>query len=81
MSGAKSVSRHEEASASGGSFAPQGGLIAQQNLAIRVGKTTCHGIVIRVVLPRPQVVLNKRICGPYKTTLWSYLNNGLNCVT
>ena len=48
MSGVKSVSKHEEASAGGGSFAPQGGsfapqggLIARQNLAIRVWRTTC----------------------------------------
>ena len=48
MSGVKSVSRHKEASAGGGSFAPQGGsfapqggLIARQNLAIRVSRTTC----------------------------------------
>ena len=41
MSGVKSVSKHEEASAGvgsfapqGGSFAPQGGLIARQNLAV-----------------------------------------------
>ena len=32
MSGVKSVSRHEEASGGGGSFAQQGGLIARQNL-------------------------------------------------
>ena len=36
MSGVKSVSRHEEASGGGVSFALQGGLIAQHNLAI------CH---------------------------------------
>ena len=55
MSGLKSVSRHVEASANGGSFppqggsfalqggsfAPQGGQIAQQNLAIHVSRTTC----------------------------------------
>ena len=35
MSGVKSVSRHEEASAGGGSFVSQGGIIAtKQNLAI-----------------------------------------------
>ena len=44
MSGGKSVSRNKEASAGGGSFAPQGGLIARQNLAIRVSRTTCHAI-------------------------------------
>ena len=43
MSGVKSVSRHEEASAGGGSFARQG-LIARQNLAICVSRTTCHAI-------------------------------------
>ena len=63
MSGVKSVSRHKEASAGGGSFAPQGGLIARQNFAIRVSRTTCLAIstifFIRMVLPRPQVVLNK----------------------
>ena len=32
MSGVKSVSRHEEALSGCGSFAPQGSLIAQQNL-------------------------------------------------
>ena len=31
MSGVKSVSRHDEASAGDGSFAQQGGLIAQQH--------------------------------------------------
>ena len=43
MSGVKSVSRHKEASAGGGSFAPEGGsfapqcgLIARQNLAVLV---------------------------------------------
>ena len=43
MSGMKSVSRHKEASVSGGSFAPKGGsfapqsgLIARHSLAIRV---------------------------------------------
>ena len=36
MYGVKSVSRHEETSVGGGSFVPQGGLIARQNLAIRV---------------------------------------------
>ena len=62
MSGVKSVSRHEEASAGGGSFAQHGGLIAQQNLAIRVSRTTCPEIS-RVVLPRPQVMLNKQKSG------------------
>ena len=62
MSGVKSVSRHEEASAGGGSFAQHGGLIAQQNLAILVSRTTCPEIS-RVVLPRPQVMLNKQKSG------------------
>ena len=75
----KSVSRHEEASAGGGSFAPQGGLIAQYNIAICVTKTTC--LVNRAVLPRLQVVLNKQIGGPYKMKLWSYTKDGPNCVT
>ena len=44
MCGVKSVSRHKEASAGGGSFAPQGGLIARQNLAIRVSRTSCLAI-------------------------------------
>ena len=44
MSGGKSVSRNKEDSAGGGSFAPQGGLIAQQNLAICVSRTTCCAI-------------------------------------
>ena len=45
MYGVKSVSRHEEASAGGGSFVPQSGWIAQQNLAIRVSRTTCFAII------------------------------------
>ena len=45
MSGVKSVSRHEEASGVGGSFAGQGGLIARHNLAIRVSRTTCLQLV------------------------------------
>ena len=44
MSGWKSVSRHKEASEGGGSFAPQGGLIAQHNLAICINRTTCLAI-------------------------------------
>ena len=44
MSGVKSVSRYEEASGGGGSFAQQSGIIARQNLAIRVSKTTCRAI-------------------------------------
>ena len=39
MSDVKSVSRHEEGSGGGGSFAEQFGLIAQQNIAIRVCRT------------------------------------------
>ena len=85
MSGVKSVSRHEEASVSGGSFAQQGGLNAQHNLAIRVSRTTCS--VISTNLPsgwfyqRLQVLQNKQICGPYKINMWSYKNNGPNCAT
>ena len=44
MSDVKSVFKHKEASAGGGSFAPQGGLIEQQNLAICVSRTTCLAI-------------------------------------
>ena len=41
MSGVKSVSKHEEALAGGGSFVPQGGKIALQNFTICVCRTTC----------------------------------------
>ena len=41
----KSVSKHEEASAGGGSFSRPGGLNAQQNLAICISRNTCHAIV------------------------------------
>ena len=61
MSGVKSVSRYQEASARGGSFARQGGLIAQQNLVICFNRITCHAIATRVVRPRPQGVLNKSV--------------------
>ena len=44
MSDVKSVSRHEEASAVGGSFGRQGGLIERQSVPIRVRKTTCCAI-------------------------------------
>ena len=44
MSGVKYVSKQEGASAGGGSFAPQGGLIARQNLAIHITRTMCHAI-------------------------------------
>ena len=71
MSGVKSVLRHKEASAGGGSFVPQGGLIAQHSLALGFRRTTYLAISTRVVLPRTQVVLNKQICGPYKTNIWS----------
>ena len=40
-----------------------------------------YQFVMRVVLPRPQVVLNKQIRGPYKTNLWSYINDDQNCAT
>ena len=33
---------------------------------------------IRVVLPRPQVIFNEKICGPYQT---NYINDVLNCAT
>ena len=36
MSGGKSVCRQKEASAGGGSFAPQGGLIARQNFTFKL---------------------------------------------
>ena len=75
MSSMKSVSRHEEAWAGGGSFAPQGGLIARQNLAIRVSRTTCLAISTNLSsgwfyqdhmwsLINKYVVLIKQICGP-----------------
>ena len=55
MGGVKSASRHEEASAGGGSFAPQGGsfapqggLIVRQNLAIHVSRTTCLTVSINL---------------------------------
>ena len=44
MSFGKFVSSHQEASASGGSFAPQGGLIARHNLAFCVSRPTCLSI-------------------------------------
>ena len=42
MSGMKSVSRHKQASAGGGSFAQEGGLISKHSLAIHVCRTTCR---------------------------------------
>ena len=42
MHNVKSLTIHEEASADGGSFAQQGGLITQQNFAICVRRTTYH---------------------------------------
>ena len=74
MSGLKSVSRHEEASAGGGYFAPQCGLIAKQNLAICVSRTTCLAIITNLPsgvsykdhgwsLMNESVVLIKQICG------------------
>ena len=52
MFGVKSLSKYKEASAGGGSFAPQGGsfalqggLISRQNLAIHVIRTTCSQLV------------------------------------
>ena len=75
ISGVKSVSRHQEASAGGGSIAPQGGLIAQQILAICVSRTTCLAIGTnfpsrwlyqdhRCSLIKELVVLIKWICSP-----------------
>ena len=75
MSGVKSVSRHKEASAGGGSFAPQGGLITQQNLSISVSRTTFLAISTnfstgwfyqdhRWSLINKSVVFIKWICGP-----------------
>ena len=75
MSGVKSVSRHEDASAGGGSFAPQGGLTGRQNFAICVCRTTCLAISTnlptgwfyqdhRWSLINKSVVLIKQICGP-----------------
>ena len=75
MYGVKSVSRHEETSVGGGTFVPQGGLIARHNLAIRVRRTTCLAISTnlpsgwfyqdhRWSLINKSVVLKKRICGP-----------------
>ena len=52
MSGVKSVSKHEEGSAGGGSFVPQGGLIAQQNLAICVSRATCLTMCTNFLLGR-----------------------------
>ena len=71
----KSVSRHKEVSAGGGSFAQQGGLIARQSLSICVSRTTCCAISNnlslrwfyqdhRWFLINKYVVLIKLICGP-----------------
>ena len=75
MSDVKSITRHAEASSGGGSFAQQGGLIAQQNLAICVSRTTC--LAISTYLPsgwfyqdhggsliKESVDLIKQICVP-----------------
>ena len=73
MSGVKSVSRHKKA--------PQGGLIARQNLAICVSRTTCLAISTnlssgwfynyhRGSLINKDLVLLTQICGPTKTTVW-----------
>ena len=77
LSSAKYVFRKKKASAGGGSFAGQGGLTAQHNLAICLSRDTCLPISTNL----SQVILNKQICGPFKTNLWSYINNGLNCAT
>ena len=45
MSGVKSVSRHEEASGGGSSFAQQAGRIARQNLDFCASRTTCCAIL------------------------------------
>ena len=44
LTGERSVSRHEEASADDGSVAGQGGLIGKHIWAICVGRTTCCAI-------------------------------------
>ena len=78
MSGVKSLSRYEEASAGGGSFAPQGGPIERQNLAVHVSSTTCLAMRTnlssgwfyqdrRWSLINEYAVLVKRICGPTQT--------------
>ena len=80
MSGVKSVSRQEEASAGSGYFAQQDGLIAQHNLAIRVSRTTCCAISTNLpsgwfyqdhmwTLINKYVVLIKQICGSTYTTV------------
>ena len=60
MSGGKSVSRHKEASAGGGSFAPQGGLIARHNLAISAIRTRVS-LMIRLpaVIPSEEESVSK----------------------
>ena len=74
LSGVKSVSRHEEASDGGDSFAQQGGIIAQQNLPIFVSRTMSSTIITNLPsewfhqhptwsLINKSVVLIKRICG------------------
>ena len=80
MPGVKCVSRHEEASSGGGSFAPQGSLTARQNLAVCVSRTTCLAISTnlssgwfyqdhRWSVLNEYVVLIKRIFGPTWATV------------
>ena len=45
MIGVKSVFRRKEASAFGGSFAQQGGLIAWQFLSIYISRATSYSII------------------------------------
>ena len=75
MSDVKSLPRNEEASAGGNSFARQGGVIAQQSLAIHVSRITGCAISTnspsgwfyrdhRWSLINKTVVLIKQMCGP-----------------
>ena len=86
----KCVSRYGEASAGGGSFAGQGGLIARQNLAICVSRTTRHSIITNLPsgwfyqdymcsLINESVVLIKQIYGPKKTTV-QIVRLGINII-
>ena len=77
MSGVQCASRHKEASAGGGSFAPQGVLIARQILAFCVARIICL-----TILPICYHGGSTKITGgPYQTNLWSYINDGPNCAT
>ena len=66
MSGVNSVSRYEEASAGGGSFAPQGGLISWQNLVIHVSRTSWRAITNN---------LSSSWC--YQYSRWSLINKSV----